>query len=1223
MTRSPARRTAARLALSIAVLAAAFWSGPSLAADVYWTGAAQDDDSWSTPGNWNGGRVPGDGDRARFDGDHVVRIDDDVRVGGISVSDGKFPVFQGSGSVTVVGGTVAGGKGARYDVPVVFPEGVTATASSAGQYGSTVHFNAGLSGGTSLYSGGSQNYGFRATNGVVAVPVVTLNCGATLGASFTGESLVLTDTWADGNGNAPNTTFLPGVSFGAGTELASGVGVPTLTFSNQGSTAPVVFSIPSLRIGAAGRPSLVCDYHGRTNLVTVGSFVREPGSLVRIGNVRQSGTFAPGETAGFVVPGMPADAQGLCPAWAYDESYRVRKLANGALAPLTQNDYVAAGGELALDDPTGLYRLDQADNVLAADSEIDSLLFPQGGGTTTQRLDLAGHDLVVRSGCIASRDRASKALVSSGGGRLVFAADALVLNLPGEAPLLELSAPLAWRRPEGSETQWPDFLVPVYGGAEFVVSGEDQVGDWGGLFAEGRGKGLQPFVLDGPSDRTFHGSVGGRFILRKRGPGTLTFAGPGKTRGHQIKVEEGTVSIAHDDAPAITCVTNGAIARVEAGVVWTQSAKVYKDGVLEGFGTLAQKHDHNNLFDGCILRGGTVTAPGTLSFGGQVTFPTNVVLDVGLSGSVRGQIAVAGKQTFRKNLDTTVRVRLSAPDGTADIKPTDVFTVYSWQGGTENYSASRISFVLENATPERLDTSAASVSLDTSAKKIVVSGVRRKQPATMMVIRGPCADAPGGGGDGGDISGPAVNLVPEGRRDAVVPFKGEGQTGMVYTPVFFPADTEALVFTCEIRTEGVVAGEQSWFDARIMTDFIDASCSKVKGGPSIGGWTGTRDWTSVRKVIEVPAGAAGIALMPALFNVAAGAFEVRGMRLEPVSGIDAALDGVPRSETLPVNPEWTTAPLHASSNRLVNASTGAEVWLQGVAVPSMEWSPGGEHIMQSVTNLVEEWNVNVVRLAVHSSYWFGRGKSQNPRTGIATYRGLVDQVADYLQSRGKYLVLDLHEYRAPTANHAAFWLDAATRYKNHPGVIFGLLNEPHDVSWEIWRNGGVVYESGSTVGDRTIGMQGLVDAVRSTGAGNLVTAGGLDWGYTLGGVLSGYALDDANLMYESHVYPWKSGWKESFLDVTERYPVLLGEVGAQDTPMDFETEESFVPPEEWVPDVLGLIQNRRLNWTAWCFHPRSSPRLITGWDYTPTTCWGVPAKNALSGTPFLAPAQLR
>ena len=477
------------------------------------------------------------------------------------------------------------------------------------------------------------------------------------------------------------------------------------------------------------------------------------------------------------------------------------------------------------------------------------------------------------------------------------------------------------------------------------------------------------------------------------------------------------------------------------------------------------------------------------------------------------------------------------------------------------------------------------------------------------------------------------NLVPDGKRDVSVPFNGPDKMGMVYTPVFLPKDAEAVLFTCEVKTEGVERGAQKWFDARVMVDFIDSSCKKVKGGPAIGGWTGTRDWTPVRKTFEVPPGVAGVALMPALFNVKAGAFEVRNMSLEPISGIEAALDGVARSETLPVKPEWTTASLRARGNRLVNARTGEEVWLQGVAVPSLEWGPGGDHILESVTNLVENWNANVIRLAVHSSYWFGHGKWQNPRDGLARYRGLVDEVADYLQRRGKYLVIDLHEYRAAKAHHAAFWLDAATRYKNHPGVIFGLLNEPHDISWEVWRNGGVTSDKGTgaapnetgekLVGERTIGMQALVNTVRSTGAGNLVSAGGLDWAYTLDGVLSGYALDDANLMYETHCYPWKRHWKKAFLDAAEKFPILMGEVGAQDKPMPFEKAEDFVPPEEWVSDMLGLIQERRLNWTAWSFHPKCSPCLLLNWDYEPTPYWGVPAKRALSGERFPAPTVLR
>ena len=48
----------------------------------------------------------------------------------------------------------------------------------------------------------------------------------------------------------------------------------------------------------------------------------------------------------------------------------------------------------------------------------------------------------------------------------------------------------------------------------------------------------------------------------------------------------------------------------------------------------------------------------------------------------------------------------------------------------------------------------------------------------------------------------ADNLVPEGKRDVQVPFQGAGKMGMVYTPCFFPKDTEAVLFTCEIKTEG-------------------------------------------------------------------------------------------------------------------------------------------------------------------------------------------------------------------------------------------------------------------------------------------------------------------------------------------------------------------------------------------------------------------------------------
>ena len=125
------------------------------------------------------------------------------------------------------------------------------------------------------------------------------------------------------------------------------------------------------------------------------------------------------------------------------------------------------------------------------------------------------------------------------------------------------------------------------------------------------------------------------------------------------------------------------------------------------------------------------------------------------------------------------------------------------------------------------------------------------------------------------------NLVREDMRDFEVPFKGEGKMGMQYVQVRFPSGTEGAVISAEVKIEGVKKGAQSWFDARIMTDFLDAGWKKLKGGPNIGGWSGTKDWFSVRKSVKVPEGAIGMAVMPCLFNVKSGAMSVRNLCVEP------------------------------------------------------------------------------------------------------------------------------------------------------------------------------------------------------------------------------------------------------------------------------------------------------------------------------------------------------
>ncbi|WP_052573964.1 cellulase family glycosylhydrolase [Haloferula sp. BvORR071] len=470
-----------------------------------------------------------------------------------------------------------------------------------------------------------------------------------------------------------------------------------------------------------------------------------------------------------------------------------------------------------------------------------------------------------------------------------------------------------------------------------------------------------------------------------------------------------------------------------------------------------------------------------------------------------------------------------------------------------------------------------------------------------------------------------------------------GKQVMAYQAVSLGKEVQALRLSYKVRHEDIRRGKQAWFDGRIMMNFKDAAGSVVNPSPAPPSFTGTaRDWQEKTQQFRVPPGAVKLELMFTLFQAESGTLdfdEVRLVAIDPVV-IDAAeaeakakeaarIAELPKPQPqIPVpSPDKLPPALKVSGNRLVTPA-GREVWLQGLAVPSMEWSAGGENVLKSIGVGIDGWKANCIRLCLGEKFWAGTGPWQND--GGMAYRQLVEDAVNACAGRGAYIVLDLHAYRAPQAEHAAFWKDVAARYKNHPAVIFELLNEPHDISWEVWRNGGLVTdkkgggdavaENGEKLsGFQSIGMQGLVNVIRETGAKNLIIAGGLDWGYDLAGVLDGFALEDRGghgIMYSSHVYPWKSDWQGKFLALADKYPLFIGEVGADTQRMEFIPTERQEDPATWVPDMLGVIQKHRLNWTAWCFHPKSTPRVLLDWDYTPTPFWGVPVKDALGGKKF-------
>ena len=472
---------------------------------------------------------------------------------------------------------------------------------------------------------------------------------------------------------------------------------------------------------------------------------------------------------------------------------------------------------------------------------------------------------------------------------------------------------------------------------------------------------------------------------------------------------------------------------------------------------------------------------------------------------------------------------------------------------------------------------------------------------------------------------------PDGSRHLKLTALKPGEMRMLYRKIPLPDPAPAAVeFRVKARPVDLKPGKQAWFDGRVIAHFKSADNRTLKPEPPAPSFRGTaKEWVEKAYVVKVPAHARFLEVMPCLFEVESGSLELASLEVLAVS-----TDRLPKRLTLASEALPVTSPsppeLHVEKNRLLD-ETGREVWLQGLCVPSLEWAAGGEKIDRSLPVALDEWKANVIRLPVSEKFWTGHGPYQK-KDGGAAYRLIVDAAVEACASRGAYLVLDLHHFGAPKSEDIEFWKDAATRYRNHPAVLFELFNEPHGTSWEVWRDGGDLVEKGKDPddpplpnGEVSVGLQALLDAVRSSGANNVVIAGGLDWGYDLSGVVRGFALEEhpggRGIVYSSHVYPWKKDWQGKTLDAAALYPIFIGETG---TPPDWSSFE-FIPPSartedlasgDWPRDMLGLIQKHRLHWTAFSFHPKAAPVVIENWDYTPTSYWGDYVKRALSGQAF-------
>jgi aryl-phospho-beta-D-glucosidase BglC (GH1 family) len=295
--------------------------------------------------------------------------------------------------------------------------------------------------------------------------------------------------------------------------------------------------------------------------------------------------------------------------------------------------------------------------------------------------------------------------------------------------------------------------------------------------------------------------------------------------------------------------------------------------------------------------------------------------------------------------------------------------------------------------------------------------------------------------------------------------------------------------------------------------------------------------------------------------------------------------------------------LHVEGNQLVDG--GKPVRLLGVNWSGTEdaCSQGtsfyGGPTDQKAIAAMMKWKINTVRIPLNESCWFGMTSDfgDDEFTG-KPYQEAIKGFVDRLHAAGLYVILDLHwntigtsaggspgqQDMADAARAPQFWKEVARQYKNDHKVLFDLYNEPHNVTWDCWRNGCLdIFHQNA----KLAGMQDLVDAVRSTGAKQPLMLGGVTWANDLTEWWDHRPNDPANQLVASfHTYNWNSCsypgcWIGQVAPLAQHVPVVTGEFG-----------QHFC--DTW-------YVNWYMNWAD------KNGVSYVGWAWKPTSCSGYPS----------------
>jgi len=284
--------------------------------------------------------------------------------------------------------------------------------------------------------------------------------------------------------------------------------------------------------------------------------------------------------------------------------------------------------------------------------------------------------------------------------------------------------------------------------------------------------------------------------------------------------------------------------------------------------------------------------------------------------------------------------------------------------------------------------------------------------------------------------------------------------------------------------------------------------------------------------------------------------------------------------------------LHIVGNHFIDENRNIII-LRGVNRWSLEFSCGDGHFTPNDFRAIRSWGANAVRIPLNENRFLFHYDCSN-------YVDIVKQAVKNAENAGLYVILDLQWvepynnnqpgmiYPMPDSKARDFWKELASTYANDDLVLFEVYNEPHDVSWKIWRNGGQVSNY------QAVGMQELTTLINSIAPNRVVIIGGLGWSYDLSRIQQGYAISGRNIAFTTHLYnnanEQPTDWQRAFGVIAKTAPVIATEFGQSDFGFTYNGQ---------VMNYFEHLKTGYLAW-AWVANNDNNPTLLKSWNGTPS-----------------------